>query len=103
MTPIPVEVDPMTPLLDDFTTGQSLSNSDDPMTGVLVPHLYIRLYQRNGAPMDGHLGELERLVLLALVRLGDDAYGVAVQREITARTGRAMSFGTVYTTLGRLE
>src|SRR5215212_4689852 len=74
-----------------------------PMTGVLVPRLYIRLYQRNGASMDGHLGELERLVLLALVRLGDDAYGVAVQREITARTSRAMSFGTVYTTLGRLE
>jgi DNA-binding PadR family transcriptional regulator len=42
-------------------------------------------------------------VLLALIRLGDDAYGVAVQREIAARTGRATSFATVYTTLARLE
>jgi len=49
------------------------------------------------------LGEFEQLVLLALVRLGDDAYGVSVQREITRRTGRATSFGSVYTTLARLE
>ena len=39
------------------------------------------------------------LVLLALVRLGDDAYGVAVQREIVSRAGRHPSFATVYTTL----
>jgi PadR family transcriptional regulator PadR len=50
-----------------------------------------------------HLGELEQLVLLALLRLGDDAYGVAVQEEIAGRAGRKMSFGTVYKTLGRLE
>lgn len=49
------------------------------------------------------LGEFEQLVLLALIHLGDDAYGVLVQREITRRTGRATSFGTVYTTLARLE
>lgn len=50
-----------------------------------------------------HLGEFEQLVLLALVRLGDDAYGVAVQREIAARTHRRPSFATVYSTLARLE
>lgn len=49
------------------------------------------------------LGEFEQLVLLALMHLGDDAYGVVVQREISRRTGRATSFGTVYTTLARLE
>lgn len=49
------------------------------------------------------LGEFEQLVLLALIHLGDDAYGVVVQREITRRTGRTTSFGTVYTTLTRLE
>lgn len=49
------------------------------------------------------LGEFEQLVLLALLRLADDAYGVAVQREIARRTGRATSFGTVYATLARLE
>jgi PadR family transcriptional regulator len=49
------------------------------------------------------LGEFEQLVLLALVQLGEDAYGVPVQREIAQRTGRAVAFGTVYTTLARLE
>ena len=53
--------------------------------------------------MPRHLGELEQLVLLALIQLGDDAYGVAVQRQIALRTGRDTSFATVYTTLARLE
>ena len=53
--------------------------------------------------MPGRLGELEQLVLLALVRLGDDAYGVTVRREIARCTGRPASFGTIYATLARLE
>lgn len=53
--------------------------------------------------VEARLGEVEQLVLLALVRLGDDAYGVAVQRELTRRTRRPTSFGSVYTTLARLE
>ncbi len=53
--------------------------------------------------MEPRLGEFEQLVMLALVRLGDDAYGVAVQREIAGRTGRSTGFATVYTTLARLE
>jgi PadR family transcriptional regulator PadR len=50
-----------------------------------------------------NLGELEQLVMLAIARLGDDAYGVAVRREIAVRTRRAPSFGSVYTILSRLE
>jgi PadR family transcriptional regulator PadR len=53
--------------------------------------------------MPDQLGSLEQLVLLALLQLGDDAYGVAVQQEIARRTSRDISFGAVYTTLGRLE
>jgi PadR family transcriptional regulator PadR len=49
------------------------------------------------------LGEFEQLVLLALVELGEDAYGAAVGRVIEARTGRAVSAGAVYTALDRLE
>jgi PadR family transcriptional regulator PadR len=49
------------------------------------------------------LGELEQLVLLALLHLGDDAYGVSVQDELKQRAGRRTTLGTVYTTLGRLE
>lgn len=49
------------------------------------------------------LGEFEQLVLLALVRLGPDAYGATVRREIEARAGRNVSISAVYTTLERLE
>lgn len=48
------------------------------------------------------LGELEQLVLLAIARLGDAAYGVTVRREIAARTSRDLSFESVYTALTRL-
>lgn len=49
------------------------------------------------------LGEFEHLVLLAAAHLGEEAYGVTVQREIRVRTGRAASLGAVYATLARLE
>jgi PadR family transcriptional regulator PadR len=49
------------------------------------------------------LGRFEELVLLALVRLRENAYGVPIRREIAEQTGRDVSFGAVYTTLERLE
>ncbi len=49
------------------------------------------------------IGEFEQLVLLALMRLGEDAYGVTVQEEIERRSGREASAGTVYRALLRLE
>ena len=49
------------------------------------------------------LGTLELAALLAVVRLGDDAYGLAVRHDLTQRTGRELSVGAVYTTLQRLE
>src|SRR5262245_9255687 len=53
--------------------------------------------------MPNGLGEFEQLVLLALVRLGAEAYGVAIRDEIEKRTGRDVTLGAVYTTLLRLE
>lgn len=49
------------------------------------------------------LGDFEQLVLLGVLRLGDDAYGAAIRREIHARSGRDVSINAVYTTLDRLE
>ena len=49
------------------------------------------------------LGEFEQLVLLALLRLQDEAYGMAVRREISDRANRDVSIGAVYATLDRLE
>ena len=48
------------------------------------------------------LGEFEHLTLLAVFRLGDDAYGMRVRREIAERTKRDVTIGAVYTTLDRL-
>jgi DNA-binding PadR family transcriptional regulator len=51
----------------------------------------------------GVLGGFELLVLLALMRLGDDAYGVPISNEIEASSGRSVSIGSIYITLDRLE
>jgi DNA-binding PadR family transcriptional regulator len=49
------------------------------------------------------LGEFEHVVLLGVLRLGDDANAVSVRDEIEERTGRRVSRGSVYITLDRLE
>jgi DNA-binding PadR family transcriptional regulator len=53
--------------------------------------------------MGDGLGEFEQLVLLALVRLGDEAYGVTVHEQLEGRAGRDVALGAVYKTLARLE
>lgn len=50
-----------------------------------------------------NLGELEQLILFALVRLGDDAYGAAIRAEILERTGRSVTPGALYPALDRME
>ena len=50
-----------------------------------------------------YLGEFEHIVVLALLRLQDKAYGVTVRQEIELRTRREVSIGAVYATLDRLE
>jgi DNA-binding PadR family transcriptional regulator len=50
-----------------------------------------------------YLGEFEHIVVLALLRLEDQAYGVTVRQEIEFRTKREVSIGAVYATLDRLE
>ncbi|MBV9303775.1 MAG: helix-turn-helix transcriptional regulator [Acidobacteriaceae bacterium] len=50
-----------------------------------------------------YLGEFEHLILLALMRLEDRAYGVTVRQEIESRANREVSLGAVYATLDRME
>ena len=50
-----------------------------------------------------YLGEFEHVVILALLRLGDRAYGVTVRQEIEGRINRDVSIGAIYATLDRLE
>lgn len=53
--------------------------------------------------MDTYLGEFEHLVLLAVLRVGEEAYAVPVRAEIESRAGRTVARGALYTTLDRLE
>jgi DNA-binding PadR family transcriptional regulator len=50
-----------------------------------------------------YLGEFELMVLLAVMRLGEDAYGVTIRDAIARHTSRDVTLGAVYKTLGRLE
>ena len=50
-----------------------------------------------------YLGEFEQVVMLAVIRLGDEAYGTNIRREIEARSGRQMTIGATYVTLDRLQ
>jgi PadR family transcriptional regulator, regulatory protein PadR len=49
------------------------------------------------------LGDLELLVMLALLRLGPQAYGVSIAREIERHGRRVVALGSVYAVLERLE
>ena len=51
---------------------------------------------------DARLSDFELLLALAMVRLGEDAYGAALAREIEERTRRQVSLGAIYKTLDRL-
>ena len=54
-------------------------------------------------PPTVNLGEFEQLILLAILRLRDDAYGVTIRAELAERAGRTVAPGALYTTLERLE
>jgi PadR family transcriptional regulator PadR len=53
--------------------------------------------------MRDHIGRFEHVLLLAVVRLGEDAYGMTIRRELARHTGREISVGAIYTALARLE
>ena len=53
--------------------------------------------------MGESLGDFEKLILFALFRLGEDAYGVSIKGEIEERADREVSIGSVYTALHRME
>jgi DNA-binding PadR family transcriptional regulator len=54
-------------------------------------------------PSRSYLGELELMILLAVIRLGDDAYGVPISKVLLETTGREVALGSVYAALDRLE
>jgi DNA-binding PadR family transcriptional regulator len=53
-------------------------------------------------PKRSYLGEMELMVLLAVVRLGDDAYGVPISKELLILARREVALGSIYAALDRL-
>ena len=49
------------------------------------------------------LGEFEQAILLAVLRRGEGAYGLAIRQELESRTGRRVSHGSAYITLDRMQ
>ena len=76
-------------MLDNRGTPGSLRHSD--------------LSYKLGVMPTATLGALELVVLLAVARLKDEEYGLAIRRDLAARTERDYSVGALYTTLQRLE
>lgn len=81
---------------------RQLADAPDPrLTFLLRPDAFFNIFEEMAR--GAYLGEFELLVLLALIRLGDDAYGVPICREIETRSGREAALGSVYAALERLE
>jgi PadR family transcriptional regulator PadR len=53
--------------------------------------------------MKVYLGEFEEIVLLTIATLGDEAYGVMIQKDIEERCNRKISIGALHSTITRLE
>jgi len=58
---------------------------------------------RDDTSDDTPLGTFEEHVMVAVLRIGEEAYGMAVRRELETVTGRDVTVGAVYSTLDRLE
>jgi PadR family transcriptional regulator PadR len=59
--------------------------------------------EKHPDPDSARLGESEIMVLLAILRLGPEAYGVTIREELEQETSRTFTLGTIYKSLGRLE
>jgi PadR family transcriptional regulator PadR len=70
---------------------------------LLAAELASRAFVLQNKTMTDSLGSLELATLLAVARLGEDAYGLAVRRDVSAQAARDYSVGAIYTTLQRLE
>jgi DNA-binding PadR family transcriptional regulator len=69
----------------------------------LIYYIVCMQYRENKHSKLNALGEFEALVLMAILRLGEDAYGMLVHQELETTASRRCSLGALYTTLDRLE
>jgi len=82
--------------------GRCRQGASAPLANFWLP-VSVILFQMSSFSEKGLLGELEQLVLLAVLHQGDGAYAVSIRDEIEHRTGIALGRGSVYVTLDRLD
>lgn len=70
--------------------------------GVLLAY-NVDIKERRNLPQDNFPGEFEQMLLLAVLRLGHEAYGAALIRELRRTADRRVSRGSVYVTLDRMQ
>ena len=80
--------------------ARAMNERHDRSSGCIAAYLFSIVYYM---ARRGFLGGFELLVLLALIRLGDEAYGVPISQTIEESSGRDVALGSVYVTLERLE
>ena len=61
------------------------------------------LTEKGRSMSESYLGEFEQMVLLVILRLNDEAYGMSIMEELERRVGRDVSRGAMYVTLDRME
>jgi PadR family transcriptional regulator PadR len=81
---------------------KTLSHSNIQQSPLSLRNIYFFAYIEEMREHN-YLGEFELMLLLTLIHLGDDAYGVPLSRELALRRGRDVSVGSVYAALDRLE
>jgi PadR family transcriptional regulator, regulatory protein PadR len=86
---------------DDSAPARDLSRSPH-RTGILLrAHNFFAIVELMSER--GYLGEFELMLLLAVIHLGDEAYGVPISRELEKNRGKDVAVGSVYAALERLE
>ena len=88
--------------LDRQTGAAEKTSRPRERTGILLCFNYLFIYIEEMREHN-YLGEFELILLLTLIRLGDEAYGVPLSRELALMRGRDVSIGSVYAALDRLE
>jgi len=99
LNPIPPRNSPQNLLASSLIAARPRDRKERYRSGLAQPGFVLQ-YRTMARPI---FGSLELTILLAVSRLGEDAYGLTVRDDISARTGHDYSVGAVYTTLQRLE
>jgi PadR family transcriptional regulator PadR len=94
-----IELFPISALISRKAARRPVRNHRFRQKNLMRLYLFVIIEEM---PKRSYLGDFELMILLAVMRLGDDAYGVPISREIQQQSGREVALATVYAALERL-